>query len=859
MKYFISQNSNLAVVNSVFRFFSIILICLTFYSCKQETKMADWEFRQSGTEQWIAADVPGTVHTDLLANGLIPDPFIGVNELAVQWVENEDWEYRTSFTLSSSLMKNQNIDLIFEGLDTYADVYLNDSLIIQADNMHIPWSAEVKSLLKTGTNDLRIYFYSPVKRSQQKLEELDYLIPASNEIKPIGTQSSIFSRKAQYHYGWDWAPRLVTSGIWRNVKFRGWNTTKIENVKFECKEIIGDTAICFLEIDYRSANFEVEAEITFKGSPVNVEKLSDSQNKMVYKVTVSDAEIWWPSGMGEQNLYDLNIDLLVDGKKTDEYQTRVGLRKVEFIQTPDDKGRSFYLKINNYPLFIKGANYIPTDFFNPRAIAKYENVIQDAVDANMNMLRVWGGAVYEDEKFYELCDENGILIWQDFMFACSMIPTQKEHIENIKQEAKSVISRLNNHPSVVLWCGNNENLTGWKEWGWQNSYDLHAADSVKVWNTYDSLFNHTLKDCVKKYGNDIYWPTSPSSDVNKTQNKYSGDQHEWGVWFGQMPFDRFQENAGRFISEYGLQSFPEMSSIQKFDPSIDKWDLETEALNFRQRSKMLWIAEGFDGFDMMKYYAELYFPASNNLEDFIYVSQLTQALALKTAVEAHRRNKPYTMGSMYWQINDMWPTISWSTIDYFGKWKAAHYAIKEAYKPVVVSAVIDKEVLKVHVISDLLKSVEGKLELLLKNFSGDILKSWKVNCELEKLGNEIVFEHSMSEMLDQYSAKEVFLEMRLTEGNQIIDEGLKYFVSPKELKLKKAIITTSVNAYEITLKFDQLALGVYLSVGNIEGRFSDNYFDLLPGQNKTVKFIINEKDINLESFLKITSLVDIIK
>ncbi len=846
-------------MNNTIRYLFITLIGLAFCSCMHETSIDKWEFRQVGTDKWMDATVPGTVHTDLLSNGLIPDPFMAKNELAVQWIENEDWEYRTSFSLSSSLMKNKNIDLIFEGLDTYADVYLNDSLIIQADNMHRPWLAEVKPFLKSGRNNLRVYFYSPVKRSQQKLEELDYLIPASNEIKPIGKQNSIFSRKAQYHYGWDWAPRLVTSGIWRNVKFKGWDESKIEHVKFDCKDIIGDTAICFVEIDYHSSKTEIGTNITFNECDVISKKLSDSHNKLMYKVIIPDAKFWWPNGMGEQNLYDLTIDLLVDGKKTDEYQTQVGLRKVELIQDADDEGKSFYLKINNYPIFIKGANYIPPDFFNPRASQNYKRVIQDAVDANMNMLRVWGGAVYEDEKFYELCDEKGILIWQDFMFACSMLPTQKKHIENIKLEAKSVISRLNNHPSVVFWCGNNESLTGWKEWDWQNTYDLHGLDSINVWNTYDSLFNYTLKDYVEKYGNGIYWPTSPSSGENEIQNKYEGDQHEWGVWFGQMPFSRFEENAGRFISEYGLQSFPEMSTIHKMDASIRDWDIETEALNFRQRSKMPWIAEGFDGFDMMKYYADLYFPSTKNLEEFVYISQLTQALGLQTAVEAHRRNKPYTMGTMYWQLNDMWPTISWSTVDYFGKWKAAHYAIKEAYKPIIVSATVDQDVLKVYAISDQFEAVKGKLELHLKNMSGVVLNSWNVNYELAELGNKIVFEKPISEILNQYSAKEVFLEMSLKKGNNIIDEGQKYFVNPKELTLNKVTISTSVNDNEIILKSDQLALGVYLSAANIEGRFSDNYFDLIPGTNKIVTFITNTKDVNLQSVLKIRSLVDVYK
>jgi beta-mannosidase len=836
-----------------------LLVFLSFYGCGQETTIAPWNFREAVTAAWFPATVPGNIHTDLMANDLLPDPFIGTNELEVQWVEEKDWEYHTTFLLSSKLMKNDHIDLIFEGLDTYADVYLNDSLILQANNMYIPWTIDVKNLIKADTNDLRIKFSSAVRIGQEKLEELPYLIPNANEIKPDGTRNSIFSRKAQYHFGWDWGPRLVGCGIWRDLKFKGWDNAKIENVKIDIEKAVGDTAVCLVSINaIAPGDSEIKADINIGGTKAITELISDEGNKLVYKVVIPDPKLWWPAGMGEQHLYDVNIDLLADGKKADNYQGKTGLREVELITEPDSIGTTFYIQVNGYPVFMKGSNYIPADFFNNRAAEKYERVIQDALDANMNTLRIWGGAIYENDEFYDLCDEKGILIWQDFMFACAMVPTQKEHLESIALEAKANVIRLHNHPSVVMWCGNNENLTAWHQWGWQDDFNLHGEDSIAVWSVYDTLTNHTLPAIVNEYGNGIYWGSSPQAGVNVVANNTAGDQHEWMVWFGQQPFSYFKENAGRYISEYGLQAFPDMSSIRKFDPSVDKWELETIPLNFRQRSSMAWIEPGFDGYDMMLFYLDLYYAKPDNLEEFVYLSQLSQALSLQVATESHRRNKPYTMGTLYWQIDDVWPTCSWATVDYFGKWKAGHYAVREANKPIIVSADLEETVLNIHVITDKIEAFDGQVQLTLKNFAGDIIKDTTVSCSIPELGNEIVHKMSLSELLDGNEGGEVFLEMILTNGDVVIDEGIHYFTKPKDLKLRQANIKVEIEGNQITLTSKKLAVGVYLTFGDMDGHFSDNYFDLIPGQSKTVTFDGNIEGVDLSSIITLMSLVDVL-
>jgi len=853
-------------------FIVIFIVSFCFSSCQTETKVAPWEFRESGTENWLSATVPGTVHLDLMDHDLMPDPFIGTNEVNIKSFENKDWEYQTTFSLASDLMKKEQVELIFEGLDTYADVFLNDSLIIEADNMHRPWSAEVKRLLKRKDNKLRVQFYSPVRKGQEKLEELSYLIPNGNESVPLGKQNSVFSRKAQYHFGWDWGPRLVTCGIWREIKFKAWNRAKIENVKIDVKGLDLKEAECVVVIEALNLdNKNLEAVVSFGDSQMDAKQILEGKNKIAYRVKMANPRIWWPNGMGEQPMYDVKVDLLLEGKPVDSYVTKIGLRTVKLIQKPDSMAvakmpdgatpASFYLEVNGLPTFMKGANYIPADFFNNRANKKYERVIQNALDANMNMLRVWGGAIYEDDAFYRLCDEKGILIWQDFMFACAMVPTQKAHLENIALEAKANVQRLHHHPSVALWCGNNESLTGWQAWDWQDLYDLHGADSIAVWETYDTLFNHTLKNVVAEYGNDNYWPSSPTSGTNLRENKFSGDQHEWGVWFGQKYFDYFEENAGRFISEYGLQSFPNMGTIQKMDPSIKNWELETKALNYRQRSKMNWIKEGFDGFDMMRHYIDYYYPEPKNLESFVYLSQLTQADGLQTAIEAHRRNKPYTMGSLYWQIDDVWPTISWSTVDYYGNWKAAHYAVREANKDLMLSVNIDDNRMDIHAISDRLKAFDGQLKLELKTLSGELIQDVDLlDCWVGKLGNKIVYSADVSTFLKGEKSSNVFLTMSLSEGKEVVDRGVFYFAKPKDLELQEPAIHIEVLGNErVKLNCSHLAKGVHLTLLDATGHFSDNYFDLLPGEEKEV--VLQRIETSLSVFdlgtsLKVESLFD---
>ena len=850
----------------------ILLGLLLFFSCikkdsnAQLISLENWTFRQAGTKIWYPAEVPGNVHTDLMTNGLIPNPFIGTNELNVQWVENEDWEYIAEFHINQESLGHDKIEITFEGLDTYAEIFLNDSLILQADNMFIPWSVNVKKYLKLGKNNLRVYFHSPVIRGQKKLDANPRFIPASNESKPVGQQTSIFTRKAQYHYGWDWGPRLVTSGIWRPISLRAWSGAKIRDVYFHLESLSKNSADYSIELSAESTN-EIDAELTIRMANKTTShraSLKQGNNNLKINRSINNPILWWPRGSGNQKMYDVEIILTESNQILDRENEKIGVRKIDVIQTPDSLGSSFYIQINDIPIFMKGANYIPGDFFNVRAANRYEEVIQNAVEANMNMLRVWGGAVYENDEFYDLCDKNGILIWQDFMFACCMVPGGNQHIQNIKNEAESNVKRLRNHPSLALWCGNNESLTGWREWNWQDTYSLHGKDSIAVWKTYDHIFHKLLPHVVDSLDpGRFYWSSSASSGFGKLQNPNTGDQHEWGVWFGQMPFRRYKENAGRFISEYGLQSLPEMLTIKKFDSTTTNWTLKTKALNFRQRSKMPWITKNFTGFDMMEYYITKYFPSPENLADFIYLSQLTQALGLTNAIHSHRRNRPYTMGSLYWQLDDVWPTVSWSSVDYFGNWKAAHYYVKKAFDPVLISPNVDGSTLTVTVVNDKLDKISGTLFLDVFTLDGLRIFSTDIQGNIPSNSSTKVYNESIEEVLCGQKKNNVYLFTYLETEDSTLTENIFYFVDPKNLKLKTPKFSTKIkkhqNKWIVSLTASTLAKDVYLSFDKAMGKWSDNYFNLRPGVEKTVIFTPGIKIKTPTPKLNIISIADIIE
>jgi len=854
------------------KLFLFILIIITFGSCGISTSISEkelndhWYFKKSLDTLWKNAAVPGTVHTDLLALQEIEEPYYRLNEHNLQWIDKVNWDYQTTFNLSKRDFLKQHIELDFSGLDTYAHIFINDSLILQTDNMFRNYTIDAKQFLKKGDNKLHIRFDSPINKGIEKHDALDYKFPSSdNDLAKIGQvenekRVSIFTRKAGYHFGWDWGPRLVTSGIWKPIKLISWNQYKIEDV-FIQQNSIGKKAImtAHIELAVNNKSEKGEVEIIVNGKTIKKTrvKLTEGKNNLQIPFEIENPELWWPNGMGDQVLYKVEVKI-TSGFYTDTKSHKIGLRTIELIREPDAIGTSFYFKVNGHAVFMKGANYIPQDVFLPNSKkTNYEHIIASAKDANMNMLRVWGGGIYENDEFYQLCDEMGLLVWQDFMFACAMYPGDSSFLENVKQEAIDNVKRLRNHTSIALWCGNNEVLSAWENWGWKNDIIEEQSKEIAdtIWKAYNAIFHKILPEVVTSYdGTRAYWPSSPGSDFGGKESHERGDAHYWMVWWGKEPFNNYNKAIPRFMSEYGFQSFPEFSTVEKYTIPEDH-NIYSEVMKSHQRSSI--------GNETIEEYMLRDYKQPKDFKSFLYVSQLLQAHGIKIGIEAHRRNRDKCMGSLYWQINDCWPVASWSSIDYYGKWKALHYTAKKSFENFLLSFENKEDRLNVFVVSDSLKNMNAVLKIELLDFDGNLLKQWEELITVEANKSNKYIDLLKNDILNVSNANNAVLHAELlnNENNSIISENLFYLSPYKELKLTNPGLTLTVNEnfdeFEIILKTQKLAKDVYLTADS-ENNFSDNYFDMLPNTEKKVTIRKSQLE-NLESFiekLKVITLFD---
>jgi beta-mannosidase len=829
----------------------LFLILISVASCKNggkplvQSEIKDgWEFSQVGKNDWKAAIVPGNVHQDLLKYNLIKDPFFGLNEFDVQWIENEDWEYRTTFTASEEVLGHSNAALYFKGLDTYADIYLNDSLILSADNMFRSWEVNCKNLLKQGNNSLRIVFKSPVRIGQEKLDKVGFLIPVQNEQAPKGKQTSTCTRKAAYHYGWDWGPRLVTSGIWQPVYLKAWSGAKVSDVFLQQTSLTADKAEYIAKTEVLAdQDMDAQIVISVDGNKLKEEKVSlkKGNNNLDINLSIDKPELWWSAGLGKQKLYKIKTALVLGGKEIGAKESKLGIRTLKIIQKPDSIGKSFYVELNGIPVFMKGADYIPGDnLINRVDSAKYNRVINETLEANMNVLRVWGGAVYETDYFYDLCAEKGIILYQDFMFACSMYLGDEATAANIKMEAEEQVKRLRNYPNIMLWAGNNEILNGWHEWKFQERFGYNDQQKDTLWKYYTRIFYEVLPEAVKKYDPEkLYWSCSPQSAHGELQNPLSGDMHSWAVWFGEKPFVSFEDQPARFISEYGFQSYPCMNTLRKIARPEDL-RYESEVLHKRQRSPMEWLGPGENGNLMIDRYLKKEFRNPKNFESYVYVTQLLHAQCIKTAAEAHRRNMPYTMGSMYWQINDCWPAITWSTVDYYGNWKAPHYQARDSYKEVIVSFSQKNDSIKVYAVSDRLQKAKAEVRINVYDFNGSKVYSETKAVDIPSNSSAVYFGGILKDMLKGRKKEDVYIKAELYEGEKLLSESRRFLVPMKSLNLPVSKIETNIvkngDDYSVEVKNDKFAKNVYISFEDFDANLSDNFFDLEAGSKKTVTF-----------------------
>lgn len=834
---------------------TLSLMAIAGASAQSQTYVLDkgWEFSQAGSNEWMSARVPGTVHQDLLDHGRLPDPFYGMNEQKVQWVEKEDWLYRTVFTVTADQLKSDAAWLTFEGLDTYADVYLNGSLLLKADNMFVGHKLAVKDVLREGENRLMIRFRSPVEETAPQWDTDGFNYPADNDHSE--KRMSVYTRKAPYSYGWDWGIRLATSGIWRPVKLTFCNGAAIDDFFVRQQEVTEQVAKVDNQLEINNVTTtpkEAQVKVVYAygeqaDTLTRTVVLQPGKNSLSMLAWIEKPHLWMPNGWGDPALYTFTATVSVDGKEVASREEAIGLRSIRVVMEDDKDGKSFYFEVNGKPMFAKGSNYIPGDALLPNMTGeRYARLFEDIRAANMNMVRVWGGGIYEDDRFYEEADRNGILVWQDFIFACTTYPHDPTFLKRVSEEAVYNMRRLRNHASLAMWCGNNEIYEGMRYWGWKDKY------SPVVWKEmtegYDVLFRQLLPELVE--ANDpgrFYMHGSPyEANWGRPESWKIADSHNWGTWYGQKPFESLDTEIPRFMSEYGFQAFPEMKTIRMF-ASPEDYELESPVMNAHQKASI--------GNFLIKKTMALYYKVPEKFEDLIYAGLILQGQGMRHGIEAHRRHRPYCMGSLPWQLNDSWPVVSWSSIDYYGNWKAMHYQIRRAFAPVLVDAIKEGNNLSYYIMSDRLTDEELTLNLELMDFNGKVYRKQKVDGLLPANTSKLFYQEPVEQALAGRDSATTFMHMVVkSKKGEVLSDEIYYFAHPKDQLLPKTPLQWQVKQKkgycEVTVKADKLARDIFIEVPVQGVRFSDNFFDLLPGQKK--KVIITSPDGKSLDHLQVT-------
>ena len=788
------------------------------------------------------ATVPGNIHDDLLANKLIPDPFYGDNESKVQWVSDSVWEYIVHFDKDCGHGKSfAHNELVFEGLDTYAEVYINGQRLMATtgdsltNNMFRTWRFPMPEKLDEVGNELRVRFLPSAPFDSIEASKLPYKLP----------DNRVFTRKAQYESGWDWGPKLNTCGIWKDVYIESWNDMKINDFYIKDTEPSHDPSrpwISDVEVEIQAdkkltANLLLSItdkdgynqEIQYKA------KLHKGDNKVIIPVTIENPKLWWPNGAGEVHLYYFNLS--TEGMSTPMLHSH-GLRTVELVQKNDSIGQSFQFIVNGKPLFMRGADWIPASSY-PGVLARsegddrYAELLKQAKDANMNMIRVWGGGLYEHEAFYNYCDQLGLLVWQDFMFACNIYPGDQAFMDNVKIEAEEQVRRLRHHACIATWCGNNEVHNGLEDWGWKDALGYTDQQYAQMYEHYEQLFEKLLpKVCLDNSYMSNYVHSSPTYGWGHPECTTHGCSHYWGVWWGELPFEIWWEKTGRFMTEYGFQAYPEMSLWEAYIPEGER-KLQSPAMRNHQK-------HGRGVPIILKAMEDLYgFKDTNNLDKFVYISQLVQSNGIVQAIEAHRIQHKKCSGTLFWQFNDCWPVASWSCIDVAGNPKALYYRLPQLYANIAIaSRHISQDTIELYLINDSFETTSGQFEWAIRTMDGILINT--AGALTSAAANSSVKAAIVVLPKGVKSAGNVYVEASFTPYNAKKVPYLTYFVKPKLLNLTSDPITVKTeygdHSAEIHLSAKTLKKGVY--IGETHGyqvAYSDNYFDMKPGEEVVIK------------------------
>ena len=822
----------------------LVLMLLPFLGFAQTLSLNDgWTFSQADKETWYEAEVPGSVQRDLIRHKVLPDPFYGTNEKLIQWVEDENWDFKKSFTVTADQLAHDDAVIFFEGLDTQADVFLNGSRILRSENMFVGHKVSVKNLLKEGENSLYIRFYSPVQSLMPARLTAGYDYPAGNDHRD--EKLSIYNRKAPYHFGWDWGIRIVQMGIWKPVSLTFYDNARIDDFYVKQTKVTKEKAEIENIIEIYS-NKETSAMLSVSAFDGKTEVQSQSKNvelkkgKNTFSVpfTINNPKRWMPTGWGEQHLYDFTAKITIDNQGIAQKSEKIGLRSVRLVQEADEHGKSFYFELNGIPLFAKGANYIPGEIFTTQQTSDYYEKLFDNMEAaNMNFVRVWGGGIYENEEFYRQADERGIVVWQDFIFGCVPYPSDNDFLQNVKNEVVYNIKRLRNHASLAFWCGNNEVEEGLQHWGWDKQY---SAEIYNNWlKGYDKTFRELIPDLVNEFdGTRSYIHGSPyDSNWGNPETFASSDVHDWGLWYGHLPFEGMADRLPRFASEFGFQSFPEMKVIRSFAPE-DQWSLESDVMKVHQKAST--------GNSLIKKYMDMYYHEPKNFEDFVYIGLVMQGNGMEESVEAMRRGRDYCMGALYWQINDDWPVVSWSSIDYYGNWKAQHYRMRDVFAPLALGVKFQDNQLNYYTMSDYLNDMNNlQLTVQVVDFNKGVVKQLKEKVNAKANASNIVKTFNVAEVVSESDKANTMIRAWLSDskGNKISTKDY-FFYWPNKLNLPQTDVKTSVKyadgKYTVTLTSARLAKDVFVEIPIMGAQFTDNFIDLLPGEKKVIEIISPE-------------------
>jgi beta-mannosidase len=783
------------------------------------------------------------VHTDLMAAGRILDPFVGDEELRVQWVAERDWEYRRTFEVDPDVAAEKRLALVFDGLDTLADVHLNGELLGNADNMFRTWRWDVTGRIRPGENEVSVVFRSAVLRAAA-LDATRHLDSVSEQLP-----GAPYLRKSPCHFGWDWGPKLPNVGLWQDVRLEGWSSARLDDVRIEQSVGDGRATIC-ARLTVERAKGRAEAlegclRVHHPDGRVEEVRAAATARRLAagLSIEIADPELWWPNGLGGQPLYQVEVELVSGDRTLDTRSYQVGLRSLQLRREPDEWGESFTFVVNGVPVFAKGSNWIPADSFPARVTpARLEALLGAAAATNHNMIRVWGGGYYETEAFYDLCDRLGILVWQDFMFACSVYPlTDADFLANVGAEVREQVRRLRHRACLALWCGNNEMERGWTIWGWTRpgNEDLREA--------YLRFFSGTLPEWVAAEDPATpYWPSSPSSGrpLEEPIGGNRGDEHEWIVWHGLAPFSAYGHETYRFVSEFGFESLPALATVAAFAPDPAEWKLDSELLDHHQRCPV--------GNARILYYMAQQFRLPKDFPSLIYLSQVLHAEAMRVGVEHWRRLRERCSGALYWQLDDCWPVSSWAGIDYFGRWKALQYATRRFYAPVLLTAEEEGDGVSLAVTNDMPAAWRGHVRWSLERVDGEVLDSGQEPVEARGLATTIAAQVPVPGSKED--RRSLVLVSELLSGGARLSQTVTPFVPEKRLPLRRPKIELAVEARPradldgtasdayaraagcvvIRLRSDTLARWVELSLEGTDAIFDDNYVDLPAGREVAI-------------------------